>query len=189
MPRTTLNKQDLQRRTPESGGPGAATAPSPLGQQCGDDPVCVALGPQDLEACLALDQLSLGGFWNREQWRQELESPQRPAVGLRRGEALLAVACAWLVLDELHITLVAVHPEQRRRGLGHLVLQRLLERGGALGATRATLEVATTNSAACHLYSRCGFRTAGIRRDYYRNGDDALIQWLTLSSQGLRGDP
>lgn len=143
------------------------------------------LAPADLEACLALDAASLGGLWSAEQWRRELEEQQRPGIGLRRGGALLAMACGWLVLDELHITLVAVDPGQRRRGLGRRVLLALLARGRRLGADRATLEVSADNAAARALYGGCGFRTAGVRRRYYRDGSDALIQWLHLDDAGL----
>ncbi len=134
----------------------------------------------DLAACLALDAASLGGLWSPEQWRVELEETQRPGVGLRRGGSLLAMACGWLVLDELHITLVAVDPQHRRQGLGRRVLLELLAAGRRLGAERATLEVSAGNAAAQALYGRCGFSTAGRRRRYYRDGSDALIQWTRL---------
>jgi ribosomal-protein-alanine N-acetyltransferase len=140
----------------------------------------IPLGPGDLDACLALDAASLGGLWTAAQWRRELEEPQRPGVGLHRGDALLAMACGALVLDELHITLVAVDPARRRQGLGRRVLQELLVVGRRLGAERATLEVSAGNTAAQVLYGRCGFRTAGRRRRYYRDGSDALIQWTDL---------
>jgi ribosomal-protein-alanine N-acetyltransferase len=133
-----------------------------------------------LEACLALDQASLDGLWSRSQWQSELAEPRRPGVGLWQGETLVAMASGWLVVDELHITLVAVAPEQRRRGLGRRVLQGLLERARQQGARHATLEVAPTNTAAVGLYRGLGFQDAGLRRGYYRNGDDALIQWLRL---------
>lgn len=138
------------------------------------------LGLPDLEACLGLDAASLGGLWSAEQWRRELQDPQRPGIGLRRGGALLAMACGWLVLDELHITLVAVDPAHRRRGLGRRVLQQLLADGRSLGAERATLEVSADNAAAQVLYAGSGFTTAGVRRRYYRDGSDALIQWISL---------
>ena len=147
------------------------------------------LNPVDLEACLALDSLALGGLWTPGQWQRELEDERRPGLGLwRRGE-LLAMASGWLVVDELHITLVAVAPDQRRQGLGRLVLNGLLAAGRQGGADRATLEVASANSAARALYGNCGFRDAGLRRGYYRNGDDALIQWLKLeaSETGCQG--
>jgi ribosomal-protein-alanine N-acetyltransferase len=138
------------------------------------------LQPVDLSACLALDRQALGGFWSEEQWRRELEDDQRPGVGLHRDAGLVALASSWLVVDELHITLVAVDPRQRRCGLGGAVLRSLLERGRQLGAGRATLEVAAGNAAALALYAGCGFETAGIRRGYYRSGEDALIQWRNL---------
>ena len=143
----------------------------------------ILLGPQHLDSCLALDVASLGGLWSKAQWRQELEAHQRPCVGMLRETKLLALACGWMVLDELHITALAVAPAWHRRGLGLLILQSLLSQGHASGARRATLEVATTNTAACALYRAAGFEDAGIRRGYYRNGDDALIQWKKLTDQ------
>jgi ribosomal-protein-alanine N-acetyltransferase len=135
-----------------------------------------------LEACLALDAAALGGLWSRAQWQRELEEPGRPAVGLWQQGQLVAMACGWLIVDELHITLVAVAPERRRQGLGRQVLEALLRRAQADGASRATLEVAAANGAARALYGACGFRQAGVRRGYYRNGDDALIQWVNLAA-------
>lgn len=140
----------------------------------------LTLEPNHLQACQDLDQRSLGGLWNQEQWHRELAEERRPGIGLWREGTLVAMASGWLVVDELHITVVAVDPLQRRQGLGRQVLQALLSHGQRLGAERATLEVATSNTAAVALYRDLGFRDAGIRRGYYSNGDDALIQWLRL---------
>jgi ribosomal-protein-alanine N-acetyltransferase len=147
----------------------------------------VALGPDHLEACVALDQRCLSGLWTPDQWATELADPARPGLGLLEGDALWALACGWLIVDELHITAVAVDPRRRRLGLGRQMLETLLLQGRALGAERATLEVASSNRAARGLYAALGFREAGIRRGYYRNGDDALIQWRTLSGQERSG--
>ena len=142
---------------------------------------CFPLETNHLQACQHLDQRSLGGLWNGEQWHRELAEERRPGIGLWSEDDLVAMASGWLVVNELHITVVAVDPLQRRQGLGRQVLQALLSHGQRLGAERATLEVATSNTAAMALYRCLGFRDAGIRRRYYRNGDDALIQWLRLS--------
>jgi ribosomal-protein-alanine N-acetyltransferase len=140
-----------------------------------------SLRPSDLAACLALDRAGLGGLWSEAQWLRELEDGRRPGVGLFEGRRLLALATGWLVVDELHITAVAVDPAQRRRGLGRRVLGALMERGRRRGAERATLEVAVTNDPARGLYAALGFEVAGIRRRYYGNGDDALIKWVNLT--------
>ena len=141
------------------------------------------LAPDDLAACLELDRLCLEGLWTAEQWRTELADPQRPGLGIWHGEQLVAMACGWLVLDELHITLLAVEPTRRRRGLGRAVLQGLLQLAGRRGARHATLEVAAGNGAALALYAQAGFQEAGRRRGYYRNGEDAVIQWQRLTTQ------
>ena len=138
------------------------------------------LAPEHLEACVALDRQALNGMWSRQQWITELADPQRPGLGIWQRQQLLAMACAWLIVDELHITLVAVAPSQRRRGLGRRILTALLREGSRLGAQRATLEVASGNQAAQSLYASLGFEVAGCRRGYYSNGDDALIEWLKL---------
>jgi ribosomal-protein-alanine N-acetyltransferase len=143
-------------------------------------PSLIRLGPEDLNDCLALDHLALGGLWTSEQWHTELQELRRPCLGLRLQRHLLGVACGWLVVDELHITAVAVDPAQRRQGLGRRLVLALLQEGQNQGALHATLEVSATNNAAVALYTACGFRTAGVRRGYYRNGDDALIQWRRL---------
>jgi ribosomal-protein-alanine N-acetyltransferase len=139
------------------------------------------LGPADQAACLALDAEALGGLWSSAQWEVELAAPARPGFGVWRGERLEAMACGWLIVDELHITLVAVEPALRRRGLGRRVLLALIEAGRERGARHATLEVSVANEAARALYAAAGFQAAGVRRNYYRNGEDALIKWMRLS--------
>ena len=139
-----------------------------------------------VEACLGLDQRALGGFWSATQWQSELADERRICLGLVRERELLGVACGWLVVDELHITVLAVDPMQRRQGYGLTLLQELLQRARLDGAVHATLEVASDNHAAINLYARCHFRSAGRRERYYRDGRDALIQWRRLDENFSR---
>lgn len=141
---------------------------------------CRPLVETDLNACFGLDRLARDGGWSEAAWRRELVEPQRPCLGFWQEETLLALACGWLILEELHVTLVAVHPGRRRTGLGRRALEALLEQARLAGAERATLEVAAGNTAALGLYAALGFHTAGRRRGYYRDGQDALIQWVKL---------
>ena len=141
------------------------------------------LDPSWLAACLGLDERALNGFWSVQQWRRELEDPRRLCLGLVKNRRLLGVACGWLVVDELHITVVAVDPDERQRGHGRCLLLALLQRARQDGAAHATLEVSDDNIAALALYNRAGFRTAGRREGYYRDGSDALIQWCRLTPE------
>jgi [ribosomal protein S18]-alanine N-acetyltransferase len=145
------------------------------------------LGPADLEGCLSLDRLALGGLWDRVQWQVELKTAGRLCLGLDGPLGLEALASGWLVVDELQIMVVAVHPACRRRGRGQRVLGALLQEARQRKAQQATLEVAAGNRAARALYAALGFRTQGRRCRYYRNGEDALIECLLLA--GMAGTP
>lgn len=135
------------------------------------------LGANDLSACLRLDQVALKGLWTRQQWERELVDDNRLVMGIdAEDRRLIALASAWLVVDELQITAVAVDPMHQRCGLGAKVMQAVMDRAAGLGAVSATLEVASSNAVAQAFYSRSGFLITGRRRGYYANGDDALLQ-------------
>lgn len=91
--------------------------------------------------------------------------------------ALLGLGCYWAILDEAHITVLAIDPRYQRRGLGKWLLVNLLEDACRHALTRATLEVRLSNSRALALYESLGFETLGRRRRYYADGEDALILW------------
>ena len=135
-------------------------------------------------ACLKLDARALNGLWNSDHWERELSDPDRICIGIAGGaDELSALACGWVVLDELQITVIAVEPEQRRRGLGRTVLKELLVEASKAGATHAILDVAEDNLGAQALYSALGFKTIGRRARYYRDGKDALIQSLEMQRE------
>ena len=84
----------------------------------------------------------------------------------------------WLTIDEGHITTIASAPEVRRRGVGELVLNGLIDAARDLGANHLTLEVRVSNTPAQSLYLKYGFEARGTRRRYYTdNNEDALIMW------------
>jgi ribosomal-protein-alanine N-acetyltransferase len=99
--------------------------------------------------------------------------PLSPASSVR----LLGISCFWSILDEAHITILAVHPQYHRQGFGQVLLYSVLKSACKRGLERATLEVRASNSAAISLYQKFGFKIAGRRRRYY-NDEDALVFWL-----------
>ncbi len=133
--------------------------------------------------CWELDKLTLEGIWSLKQWEKELLEPYRVCIGIFSSNTLLSMCCGWLVLEELQLTVIAVHPEYRRQGLAKLVLKTLLNKAHKAGASYATLEVATDNQQAIKLYESLGFQTTGFRRNYYKNSSDALIQSLSLKQR------
>jgi ribosomal-protein-alanine N-acetyltransferase len=96
----------------------------------------------------------------------------------KREPQIVGYAGLWVVLDEGHITNVAVDPDYRRQGVAAMLLLQLLEAARKKGAKRFTLEARHSNKAAIALYERFGFRIVGYRPGYYAdNHEDAVIMW------------
>jgi ribosomal-protein-alanine N-acetyltransferase len=92
--------------------------------------------------------------------------------------SIVGFAGLWLMVDEAHVTTIAMHPDFRRRGLGELMLTSLVDISYEIGAKWVTLEVRVSNDPAQALYHKYGFREAGVRHRYYSdNQEDALIMW------------
>ena len=117
--------------------------------------------------------------WSRDMVAAEFSglNPSRYYVAEEDGQ-ILAYAGIWLLPPEGYITNVAVHPQERRRGLGSQILQKLIDEGLAEGVTDVTLEVRVSNAPAIALYKSFGFEEAGVRPHYYQDNEDALIMWL-----------
>ncbi len=141
-----------------------------------------SLSHEYLCAILELDKACFGGLWTKEAYEREIDSPNCDIYGLfspKNPEKLLAMACFWSILEEAHITILAVNPQYQRQGMGAALLYFLIKTARARGLERATLEVRVSNQAAISLYKKFGFNTAGRRRRYYQDkGEDALILWL-----------
>lgn len=103
--------------------------------------------------------------------------PSRPAVPpSRESAAIIGFAGLWLMVDEAHITTIAVHPAHRGLRVGELLLNSLVGISYEIGARRVTLEVRVSNTVAQSLYHKYGFEVAGLRRRYYSdNNEDAYI--------------
>ena len=132
----------------------------------------------DLAAVMKIDAASLPKPWSEAIWRSELESPFGLYLVLEEGDEVIGQIGVRSVLDELHVTNVAVRPEYRGRGHARAMIR------GALSAypdaRLVHLEVRPTNRAARTLYLSLGFRETGRRPRYYGD-EDALLMTLDLS--------
>jgi ribosomal-protein-alanine N-acetyltransferase len=135
----------------------------------------------EIPQVLALDQACFGGLWTKDGYLREMESPNSTLLILpapTRENSLMALGCCWSIVEEAHVTIMAVHPDFQGQGLGQLILLGLLRDAWLRGLERATLEVRESNTAAIALYEKFGFTTAGRRKKYYQaTGEDALIMW------------
>ena len=92
--------------------------------------------------------------------------------------AIVAYGGIWVILEDSHITTIAVNPAQRGSKYGEEMLLKLLDRAISQGASWITLEVRESNDVAQKLYRKYGFTTVSTRRGYYSdNGENALVMW------------
>lgn len=134
---------------------------------------------EHIEDVLSVEKLSFTIPWSREAFIQEVLYNQlaRYLVVIKDDRAV-AYGGMWFILDEAHITNIAVHPEYRRKGLGSKLLAAMIRTAEEKGIGQLTLEVRRSNETAIHMYRSFGFEVAGERKGfYYDNGEDALIMW------------
>jgi len=131
---------------------------------------------------LEIEKLSFPSPWNLRSFLEEVANPVSRLTAALNSERLSGYACFWLYAGELHLMNIAIRPEERCRGLGGMLLERVLETGRNWGASFAWLEVRPSNLMARMLYARAGFKRSGLRKNYYRDTrEDAIIMSLDLS--------
>tara|TARA_B100000700_G_scaffold8795_1_gene9078 strand:- start:195 stop:689 length:495 start_codon:yes stop_codon:yes gene_type:complete len=137
----------------------------------------IKLGLIHLDACLEIDRKSFKGLWTKSQWERELSDPKRISLGAidLDTKKLLSLCSAWLVLDEIQLTSIAVHPKHFRKGLGKFILSNLIKHPMCVKSNQIYLEVKETNEPAKALYKSMGFIKKGHRSNFYKDGSNALI--------------
>ncbi len=133
----------------------------------------------DLDRIIEIESRSFPTAWSRNAFQSELvENTFATYLVLDFHGTVVAYGGMWLILDEAHVTNVAVHPDFRGHHLGETMMVGLMTRGKQLGATRMTLEVRRGNDIAQNLYQKLGFTQLGVRKGYYTDTrEDALIMW------------
>ena len=132
---------------------------------------------KDIDAVAEIEEATFARPWSRESFRQEVtrNAVARYLVAEEDGQ-ILGYAGAWIIMDESHITNIAVREDARGRGLGKRLTKELLQILSNLGACYATLEVRVSNEQAQNLYKSLGFVSVGKRKRYYEdNNEDAYL--------------
>jgi ribosomal-protein-alanine N-acetyltransferase len=141
--------------------------------------------PSDLDEVVAIERASFSMPWSRGAFLYEMEQNQvARCLVMRDATRIVAYVCVWEVADELHVTNIAVHPRERRRGFGRQLLGAVLEDAGRRALRIVVLEVRPSNAEAIALYESFGFRVVGRRRGYYYDtGEDALVMETRLGKE------
>ena len=131
----------------------------------------------DIDTVASIEEATFPTPWSRDSFRQELERnvAARYLVAEKDGR-VIGYAGAWIILDESHITNIAIEESRRGLGYGRALTTALMQYLSNLGAAYATLEVRRSNLRAQSLYQSLGFVQLGVRKRYYEdNREDALL--------------
>lgn len=148
------------------------------------DVVIRKMAMDDLSVVLQIDRQSFPLPWPERSYRFELS--KNPAAHLMVADldedgqqAVIGFIGCWIIVDEVHISTLAVHPDHRRQGVGERLLLEMLDHVISKGVETASLEVRESNQAAISLYQKHGFSIEGRKVGYYRdNNEDALLMIL-----------
>lgn len=136
----------------------------------------------DIPAIVEIEKLSFTTPWTEDAFLYELnQNKYAHYTVMTCGERVAGYCGMWLIIDEAHITNIAVHPEFRGKGLGKRLMIYVMAHAVLKGAHKMTLEVRPTNKVALNLYRQLGFVCQGVRPRYYTdNFEDAWIMWVKL---------
>nr|WP_263312722.1 ribosomal protein S18-alanine N-acetyltransferase [Mammaliicoccus sp. Marseille-Q6498] len=121
--------------------------------------------------------------WSLEAFYHELEKNEfAHYFVVSVGDKICAYCGIWLVIDQAQITTISVDEHYRNCGIGQMLLQYVMNYASAT-CTTMSLEVRLENEAAKHIYEKAGFTYGGIRKNYYGDGEDAKVMWVSLNNE------
>ncbi|HEX5564759.1 MAG TPA: ribosomal protein S18-alanine N-acetyltransferase [Sporosarcina sp.] len=137
---------------------------------------------EDIPAVVEIEQEAFATPWTQEIFEHEMAGNDYAhyIVAVVDGEVIGHFGM-WVVLDESHITNVAVRMHMRGHGIGEALMRKAMELCKANEVRVMTLEVRVSNHTAQNLYRKLGFQDGGIRKNYYTDDhEDALVMWVEL---------
>ncbi|MFD0621051.1 ribosomal protein S18-alanine N-acetyltransferase [Paenibacillus sp. GCM10027629] len=140
---------------------------------------------EDIETIVELEHLAFTMPWTAEAFRNELtQNHFARYMVMELHDQIIGYGGMWTIIDEAHITNIAVRPEYRGRKLGARLLSELMKTASYMGMRKMTLEVRVSNTVAQGLYRKFGFSPAGVRPRYYSdNNEDAMIMWADIPEE------
>lgn len=135
---------------------------------------------QDIDGIIAIESATYGEHhWSKDSFYSELNNNlARYYCALDEQGNLMGYIGSWFVIDEAHITNLAVSPDFRRHHIGECLLKTVIDHSYSEKIKYLTLEVRIGNAPAISLYEKYSFKSLGTRKGYYQdNNEDALIMW------------
>tara|TARA_A100001035_G_C27630765_1_gene429904 strand:+ start:247 stop:687 length:441 start_codon:yes stop_codon:yes gene_type:complete len=136
----------------------------------------------DIDLCYELDSDTIS-LWSKKQWTNECKKEGTKIFGLLLANFVIGVCVLQLVLDEAHINYFVINKKYREQGFGSYFMSYLIKKCKKLNINRLLLEVSQNNRKAENFYKGFDFHTVGMRKNYYRDGSNALLKEKKLTTK------
>jgi len=135
----------------------------------------------DIDGVLKIEEEAFSLPWTKDAFMQEMTTNLHAYYVVAENEAdqIVGFCGMWLVMDESHITNVAVTEHVKGQGIGEGLMREAIRVSKEHGVVLMTLEVRVSNTIAQNLYRKLDFQNGGIRKGYYSdNLEDGLVMWV-----------
>ena len=133
------------------------------------------INEKDIDLCFELDLKTIS-LWSKNQWANEFKKEGIKVYGISITNLLIGICVLQVVLDEAQINYFAINKNFRNKGFGSHLMNYLIKVCEKIEVNKLILEVSQSNVTAERFYSRFDFFTVGTRRNYYKDGTDALLK-------------
>ena len=140
------------------------------------------INEKDIDLCYELDSNTIS-LWSKKQWANEFKKEGVKVFGVLLSNLVIGICVFHVILDEAQINFFVVNQKYRNKGFGSFLMRYLIKQCEKLNINKLFLEVSHTNVSAEKFYSSFDFVTVGVRRNYYKDGSDALLKEKVLTTK------
>ena len=137
----------------------------------------------DLDTVCKIDKDAFPIPWQKTSFEEELKNILATYLVAKLNDKIVGYIGMWFVIDECHITNVAVHSDFRRMGIASELIKHMIKLCDSHGISYILLEVRANNIPAQKLYESFGFKSDGIRKGYYKNPDGTYEDAILMTKE------
>ena len=137
---------------------------------------------KDIDLCYELDSNTIK-LWSKKQWADEFKKENIKIFGILITNLVIGICVFQVVLDEAQINYFVIKQKYRKQGFGTYLMSYIIEECKKLKISKLILEVSHNNFTAEKFYCSFDFSTVGIRRNYYKDGSNALLKEKKLTTK------
>ena len=130
---------------------------------------------KEFELCYEIDSDTIC-LWTKKQWEFEFKKRGVKVVAILLKREIIGIYVVQIIIDEAQLNFFSIKEKYRQKGYGSFLMRNLIKQCEKLSLKRVLLEVSDTNLVAEIFYNKFKFLTVGRRKNYYKNGSDAVLK-------------